>query len=270
MKSAASSKIKLTLENFDKIPITKEDVNNFSNALKDYLPNNISEQLDEIKNNRFSRFRSWDYCYTYFQTKWQKLQDSSIESETFDNACLHLGFYFASFGMLRGSSLLLQCSREIYRTSIYNVFQVIKNNQYSPAQIPVNPNAIRLIDDKFRASLEDELNETFKGPKQNVSVLLRQKFLLGLFGATPAFDINFKGHFKNLIELSKYPLPPWLIGISSSLSKENIIRLCLLNKLLDRSDFLNDLELKTKNGIVYPNVRKLDLILWSLGNGSQS
>lgn len=42
-----------------------------------------------------SRSRSWDYCYNYFQDHPEPTQD-------LERSCLQLGYYLASWGMLRG------------------------------------------------------------------------------------------------------------------------------------------------------------------------
>jgi len=53
------------------------------------------------------RYASFDYCYNYFQTfKYNnKILDIAV-SDNLQLSCLHLGFYLASWGMLRGSTFL--------------------------------------------------------------------------------------------------------------------------------------------------------------------
>jgi len=55
-----------------------------------------------------ARYTSFDYCFNYFQS----FRDSGNVAypENIQFSCLQLGFYLASWGMLRGSAKLLQKS----------------------------------------------------------------------------------------------------------------------------------------------------------------
>lgn len=55
-------------------------------------------------NDKDHRYKSWEYCYDYFQgADKRKLKNSDKE---LDYAALMLSYYLASWGMLRASSLL--------------------------------------------------------------------------------------------------------------------------------------------------------------------
>lgn len=250
-----------TLQNFEDFVISEEEVRCFSKSLQEYLSKHPSKQPSQILANPYGRPHSWDDCYAFFQTNWQKLQSSDIDSEIYDLACLHLGFYLASFGMFRNYPSLMEYSKGIYRTTLFEVFQTIKKNHYLPEQIPVCPRAIIDIDNDFCEYLLSDLKKY--GQKKSVSSLLRQKFLLGVFGAIPAFDTNVNDRFKNFFKNDVHFYPSFISKLSTRFSKEDIIRLCKLNKFLARSDFVNNLEPKSLNNLIYPNARKLDLILWS-------
>lgn len=60
-----------------------------------------------------ARYTSFDYCFNYFQSHREqgKLPDL-LRGEALQLSCLHLGFYLASWGMLRGSSELPSEERE--------------------------------------------------------------------------------------------------------------------------------------------------------------
>jgi len=61
------------------------------------------------------RFASFDYCFNYFQEFRESEKVPEIAShENIQQSCLHLGFYLASWGMLRGSAALLTKSLKIY------------------------------------------------------------------------------------------------------------------------------------------------------------
>ncbi|GGD31401.1 hypothetical protein [Nocardioides daphniae] len=52
------------------------------------------------------RYASFDYCFNYFQSHSQD-PGRLVTSGGLETSCLQLGFYLASWGMLRGSSALL-------------------------------------------------------------------------------------------------------------------------------------------------------------------
>ncbi len=62
------------------------------------------------------RYASFDYCFNYFQSfREQKRIGDICSFENIEQSCFQLGFYLASWGMLRGSSFLLWKSIRFYR-----------------------------------------------------------------------------------------------------------------------------------------------------------
>ncbi len=61
--------------------------------------------LKKIEKNENGRYRSWEHCYKYFSSTNFSSPNKEFKKKI---ACLHLGFYLASWGMYRGSSFLLQ------------------------------------------------------------------------------------------------------------------------------------------------------------------
>lgn len=60
-----------------------------------------------------ARYTSFDYCFNYFQShREQGKLPELLRGEALQLSCLHLGFYLASWGMLRGSSDLLKKERQ--------------------------------------------------------------------------------------------------------------------------------------------------------------
>ena len=76
---------------------------------------NIKEYLDYYlsETNPTDRYTSFDYCYNYFKTN-----SSEYILKNMEKSCLVLGFYLASWGMLRGSSFILQKSIKFYEPII--------------------------------------------------------------------------------------------------------------------------------------------------------
>ncbi len=56
-------------------------------------------------------FNSWKHCFNYFKENHSRLN----EEDVLDIAALHLGFYLASWGMMRGSRDLLQKDYKIHK-----------------------------------------------------------------------------------------------------------------------------------------------------------
>jgi hypothetical protein len=57
------------------------------------------------------RYASFDYCFNYFQSQFEDDRLPALaEAPGLQMSCLHLGFYLASWGMYRGSTVRLQRS----------------------------------------------------------------------------------------------------------------------------------------------------------------
>ncbi len=137
----------------------------------------------------FERDSSFDYCFNYFQS----FREFGAIGELADNknlqtSCLQLGFYLASWGMLRGSSFLLRKSIKFYESVIKAIagckpeFWQIDIPDYSPETIGL------LLECK-------QMMVEALGTKNNPSDTLVSKIILGVFGSVPAFDTNFNWGF---------------------------------------------------------------------------
>lgn len=135
------------------------------------------------------RYASFDYCFNYFQSFREQGRFSELASPAqMQTSCLHLGFYLASWGMLRGSSFLLSKSVKVYQSLIRSISVAdpilweIDVNCYTPGNI-------RLILD-FKKRIRENLNYG-----NGASDILVTKVMLGIFGNVPAFDTYFKNGF---------------------------------------------------------------------------
>jgi hypothetical protein len=73
------------------------------------IEGNIRRYLGD--RNPTARYASFDYCFNYFQAFRERDDVKSIAADDHRQlSCLQLGFYLASWGMLRGSTDLLQRS----------------------------------------------------------------------------------------------------------------------------------------------------------------
>jgi hypothetical protein len=135
-----------------------------------------------------ARYSSFDYCYNYFQgfREADRLGDLADEAHL-QASCLQLGFFLASWGMLRGSAELLQRSARTYVPVINAIVAAprelwaIDANDYSDDNIGALLNYAQTL----RRSLHKGASNT-----------LVTKVMLGVFGCVPAFDDNFKRGFR--------------------------------------------------------------------------
>lgn len=134
-----------------------------------------------------ARYTSFDYCFNHFQQH-RTAVAAWGEPTGMEASCLHLGFYLASWGMLRGSSDLLQRSAR-------HLVPLIETIGDAPAGLwdldldGYDSNGIDLVHrtalDVRRALRPVEASDT-----------LVTKVMLGVFGCVPAFDTYFKKGFR--------------------------------------------------------------------------
>jgi len=131
------------------------------------------------------RYASFDYCFNYFQHFRDKgMIEELAEPENIQISCLHLCFYLASWGMLRGSSSLLQKSIKFFEPLIKYIVSAprelweIDAGQYSQS-------IMKLLMD-CRRNIGMALTPC------GATDTLATKIMLGVFGNVPAFDSAFK------------------------------------------------------------------------------
>ena len=134
-----------------------------------------------------ARYASFDYCFNYFQShREQRKLPELLRGDVLQLSCLHLGFYLASWGMLRGSSDLLQRSVRAFVPLI----TVIAN---APAEIwEADAN---MYGDGSCPVVFDTAHRIAAALPNGASDILVTKIMLGTFGCVPAFDTYFKKGF---------------------------------------------------------------------------
>ena len=146
---------------------------------------NLRKYLDQRQPN--ARSSSFDYCFNYFQS-YREGGDVSVMSsrENMELSCLQLGFYLASWGMLRASSVLLQKSVRHYARVIEAIASMdpevweIDAHCYTERNIAI----LQEVAGELRAALLNKATDT-----------LVTKIMLGVFGSVPAFDTYFRTGF---------------------------------------------------------------------------
>lgn len=147
------------------------------------MPIDIPALVDAYLSDRSdtARYASFDYCYNYFQDARDQDELSRLgKGDGLTLSCLNLGFYLASWGMMRGSSDLLQRSVR----ALIPVVEFIAAEQQDTWDIDVSKS-----DYRHRAlDLYKRMTRTF--PVSATKTLVT-KTMLGVFGCIPAFDNNF-------------------------------------------------------------------------------
>lgn len=126
------------------------------------------------------RYASFDFCYNYFYT-----HKGHLVGENMQTSCMHLWAYLASWGMLRGSAQLLQCSP----ASLKPLIELFEKTDIAVWKIDV--------DTYTKENIEILIN-TYKSIEQILSSInvkatktLVTKIMLGVFENVPAYDAYF-------------------------------------------------------------------------------
>ncbi len=150
------------------------------------IEKNLAVYLSDRKPT--GRYASFDYCFNYFQSHLEEGRlDDLLKGDALQLSCLHLGFYLASWGMLRGGTELLKRSVRAYAP-------VVEALVAAPAHLwtldvdgydEVAIKQMREFGKQLRFTLHDRASDA-----------LVTKVLLGTMGCVPAFDRNFKKGFR--------------------------------------------------------------------------
>src|SRR6056297_3077055 len=145
------------------------------------IKQNVNEYLDGITPE--SRLASFDYCYNYFQSFYDNNCVEKIASEeNMYMSCLQLGFFLASWGMLRGSSFLLSKSVKHYE----NLITLISETKGKIWEIDVD----NYTEENMELMLEfgSKIQKNLGSAEDNVTATLTTKIMLGIFGNVIALD----------------------------------------------------------------------------------
>jgi hypothetical protein len=133
-----------------------------------------------------ARYASFDYCFNHFQEAHEAGETAHLADEGhLLLSCLQLGFYLASWGMMRGSGDLLQ-------RSVRELVPVIE-------AIATEPAATWKLDADSYADTADEVLALAQRIRKAFTVvasdILVTKTMLGVFGCIPALDRFFRSGF---------------------------------------------------------------------------
>ena len=196
-----------------------------------------AEKFHCIRNeDKYARYRSWEHCNKVFNEKHEKRKNGSeLSEDEYDYLALHLSFYLASWGMYRGSTLLLYTDYKIH--------------------IPIVEELMKEKYDKLWNITYDNLNNE----KDNISGLI-VKIKEELYGnrVEEVKKLSIKSPEFIQMENEKHKLETELDSIrqEEALAKFYEDNEDELNKLLREFE---------KDGVRYPQMKILDMMFFQYG-----
>lgn len=149
---------------------------------------NISDNIEIFLKDRSpdERYSSFDYCYNYFHEFYEQGNIEAIASSTnVQLSCLQIGFFLASWGMLRGKAFLLQKSVKHYEKLI-SVMSKMPKSYWEIDADNYSEERILLLRDIYK-----QISGCLGEDDKNASPTLVTKIMLGVFGNVPALDRYF-------------------------------------------------------------------------------
>lgn len=233
-------------------------------SINDFLES--VKHFHDIRNeDEYARYRSWEHCNKVFNKKHTELIEkrkngSDLSEEDYDFLALHLSFYLASWGMYRGSSMLLSTDYKIHIPIVKELMKEKYDNLWNITYKDLNNeknNIVGLIKEIkelygdrpaiVQMIYKDKIVE--KPPE--ISDILVTKILLGTLACMPAYDTYFKETIK------KYKR-----GISTPNAKSIE---ALAEFYADNEEALNNLLVEFENDVEYPQMKLLDMGFFQYG-----
>lgn len=143
---------------------------------------------DPAVTNGNARALSWDFCFNYFSDLERVKKDREA-------SCMQLGYYLASWGMLRGSTYLFKNTNARHYLQVLDVIE-----RYTPEMHHLHPSTFG------EQSSQDLLVATYKElesallPKGRRGITLVTKVMMGVWGVFPSLDSYFMQTFKPIAE----------------------------------------------------------------------
>lgn len=153
-----------------------------------FYQSDVSEIIQQFqsKNTATDRYASFDYCYYYF-----RISNSKNIHKDMEKSCLVIGFYLASWGMLRGSSFLLKHSVKYYEPLV-GYISTLDKSVWNIDIDSYTPENIEIILDIYQKCKELLIKNG------NSDLTLITKTMLGIFGFIPAYDKYFCNTFRSI------------------------------------------------------------------------
>lgn len=171
-----------------------------------HLINGGKSIYDKMTETQYSIDRSWEHCHGAFlkiKNKYDQPQ-TDMTSDEMDFLCLSLGWYLASWGMLR-NSFLNKYSHEIHKDAIRVIFDRRWDSLWDIDYATLTQNQAESIQ-----ALAGELESTytsihhFERDDYQLTDTLKTKILLGTIACVPAYDRFFVCALRHSLEKSKF------------------------------------------------------------------
>lgn len=207
-----------------------------------------------------ARFKSWEHCKNVFNQAYDSVKNNVYKAEkipfdVLDNLCLNLGFYLASWGMMRGSTDLLQRDYKIHEKAIPVILQYADLNNLSLAEIKKEKTLKKIFD------LKNDLRNAYLNDVDNhldsMSDILTTKIIMGTLGIVPAYDDFLKK------ALRYYDIS----NASGGFTNNSMKNLCTFFLEEANHALLVECQEKMNNAtsVYYSEMKIIDMILWELG-----
>ena len=196
-----------------------------------------------------NRYASFDYCFNYFQEAREAGDTGRLaDDDRRQSSCLQLGFYLASWGMLRGSSGLLWRSA----AGLAPVIRQIASEPASIWELDAH-NYVDSADEVY--DLSGRVREAFKDAGVRASDTLVTKTMLGVFGCVPAFDRNFRIAFDcwNLTKPTLKRIGRFCVDNEAEIDASRVFTL----------DFVTEQETKRR----YSRAKVIDMVFFEQSSG---
>ncbi|MBS3165827.1 hypothetical protein J4444_01770 [Candidatus Woesearchaeota archaeon] len=151
------------------------------------------------------RYASFDFCYNYFYSFYKRNKLNELpDGKNLQTSCLQLGFYLASWGMMRGSSFLLEKSVKNYKNLIVTI------SKMNPKLWEIDVDTYDEDNIKLLLNCKQQIIEVL-GKENKPSDTLVTKIMLGVFANIPAYDQYFRKsqklhslNKKSLLKIKKF------------------------------------------------------------------
>lgn len=224
---------------------------------------NVSKQKPDIRStvqrfakkvNAFHRYASWEYCHAHFLKCHEK--QASIDC---DLAALNLGFYLASWGMMRGSTALLQRSYKVHVDIVPVLFDAKYDELWRLNPIKLNGDG---LDNAWTQIWELRVVLADRYGKYDVSMsdVLFTKILLGTMACIPAYDEQFRKGLKATLA------PVESRGMIKKFGKNSFKEIVLFyaHHQEDFESLTSTIKFNDKKR-TYPPMKILDMYFWQMG-----
>jgi len=207
-----------------------------------FLKDAIFNFYNEIIKDSNGRFRSWEHCHLFFKENRNFRDENHL-----DKMSLHLAFYLASWGMLRGSSFLLEKDFLVHKPAIKIMIEDKYENLWEGEPEMLQNEIDLILECGKRISKSYEIQMNCKKP----SPILLTKILLGVYGCTPAYDrfliIGLKNH-----------------GLTANFGKRSLGEVFQFY-ITNREAFEACKEMIGQHGVEYTPMKLTDMFFWEEG-----